>query len=127
MLEDTCRELELDYRDSAGPFPKLGYRVEGLPEADSVLAGLVSQALNPVWRATMPRLHKESILTEAMIAEAKKVCNSHRGSEDASRLETYIARMKRMEKNLRKLVPDVVKPQGGGGPGEPTGINLNQL
>jgi len=102
MVTDARHDLEAEYKDFAkAGFPKLGYKVEGLPEADSVLAGLVSQAL-----ARRPRvpMGNTPIIGEDLSANVVDVCRQHRGSLDAAELERYLASMRRLESKFRRLL-----------------------
>jgi len=102
METDARHELEAEYQDFAkAGFPKLGYKVEGLPEADSVLAGFVSQAL-----ACRPRLPVSDarIIGEDLPAKVADVCQQYRGSQDAAELERYVVNMRRLESTLRRLL-----------------------
>jgi hypothetical protein len=101
MATDARLELEAEYKSfSKARFPRLGYKVEGLPEADSVLAGLISQVLARRRRVPMG---DTPIIGEDLAARVADVCRQHGGSPDAVELEGYVASMRRLESRLRRL------------------------
>ena len=95
-------DLKVEYQELLKtPFPKLGYKVEGLPEAGSVLAGFVTQAFNPTRRIA---LDADPIFSSELADKVANVCQAHRGSQEAAELEAYVEKVKSMEAKLRRLV-----------------------
>jgi hypothetical protein len=102
MTRDARHELGSQYREfCAIPFPKLGYKVDGFPEAGSVLAGFVTQAMGPRKHIA---LDDNLIVSGELVAAVATVCQQRRGSQEATELEAYVEKMKELERAMRSIL-----------------------
>jgi hypothetical protein len=100
MREDAVHDLKSLFESfSAIPFPELGYCVDDLPETDSELAGLVSQALGGQ-RLVVDRT---PIVSGEMLAEVTRLCEQSKNTPECAELESYVAKMVELEAQLRQL------------------------
>ena len=101
MSKDDRQELDAKWKEFARlPFPKLGYKVEGLPEVDSVLAGLALGALRPGRQVSVP---ESRIVSQSILSDVRKLCDEHEGSCEAAELKSYVEKMHQLEDLLRRL------------------------
>ena len=102
MALDAIQDLATDYRDfDEARFPKLGYTVDGFPEADSILAGLILRAISHKGRIV---ISETPIVDPGLAEKVATACQARAGSQDAVELETYFAKMKGLESKLRQMV-----------------------
>jgi hypothetical protein len=95
-------QLRADYDELLkNPFPKLGYKVDGLPETSAVLAGFVTQALKPSCKEVPDA---SPIVNNELSEEVRSVCQTHQGSREAAELEEYMEKITKMEAALRRLI-----------------------
>ena len=102
MATNARQDLKVDCEEFAHVrFPKLGYKVDGFPEADSVLAGMVSQALA---RRKGIAMSDVQVISAELAAAVISVCQQQRGSQDAVELEAYLEKMQKLESDLRHWI-----------------------
>ncbi len=101
MPKNLHQDLKRYYQDFyEAPFPKLGYKVDDFPETDSVLAGLVTQALagKRLCTSIFP------IICADLLARVSDICLANRESKEAVELEAYVEKMKRLDAELHRLM-----------------------